>query len=60
VRVLDALQATDRDPIATPVDWQPGDRVVVAPTLSTEDAKDQLQNVEEIRPYLRFADDPSA
>jgi hypothetical protein len=34
--------------------------VVVAPTLSTEDAKEQLQNVEEIRPYLRFADDPSA
>ena len=30
VRVIDALQATDADPIATPADWQPGDRVIVA------------------------------
>ena len=60
VRVLDALQATDRDPIATPVDWQPGDRVVVSPTLPTEEARERLQNVEEVRSYLRFADDPSA
>ena len=60
VRVLDALQATDRAPIATPVDWQPGDRVVVSPTLPTEEARERLQNVEEVRSYLRFADDPSA
>lgn len=59
VRVIDALQLTDRGPVATPADWQPGDRVVVAPTLSTEDARAQLDNVEEIRPYLRFADQPS-
>ena len=59
VRVIDALQLTDSGPVATPADWQPGDRVVVAPTLSTEDARAQLDNVEEIRPYLRFADQPS-
>ncbi len=33
VRVIDALQATDKNPISTPVDWKPGDRVVVAPTM---------------------------
>jgi len=59
VRVLDALQATDANPIATPADWRPGDRVIVSPTLSTEDAKQRLQNVEEVKPYLRFADQPS-
>jgi alkyl hydroperoxide reductase subunit AhpC len=59
VRVIDALQATDAAPIATPVDWQPGDRVIVSPTMSTEDAKTELQNVEEIKPYLRWADQPA-
>ena len=60
VRVLDALQATDRDPIATPVDWRPGDRVIVAPTMATDDAKARFENVEEIKPYLRYADAPTA
>ena len=39
---------------------QPGDRVVVAPTISTEDAKAKFSNVEEVKPYLRFADAPNA
>jgi alkyl hydroperoxide reductase subunit AhpC len=60
IRVLDALQATDRDPIATPADWQSGDRVIVSPTVSTDDAKARFQNVEEVKPYLRWADAPSA
>ncbi len=59
LRVIDALQATDAGPIATPVDWRPGDRVIVSPTLSTDDAKDQFANVEEVKPYLRWADQPS-
>jgi alkyl hydroperoxide reductase subunit AhpC len=59
LRVLDALQATDAAPIATPVDWKPGDRIIVSPTMSTEDARGILQNVEEVRPYLRWADQPS-
>ena len=58
LRVIDALQATDQAPIATPVDWRPGDRVIVSPGLSTDDAKQQLQNVEEVKPYLRYADQP--
>lgn len=60
VRVLDALQATDRDPIATPVDWQPGERIIVPPTMSTDEAKSLFQNVEEFKPYLRYADDPTS
>lgn len=60
VRVLDALQATDAAPIATPADWRPGDRVIVALGVSTEDAQQQFSNVEELKPYLRYADDPSA
>ena len=58
VRVIDALQATDAAPIATPADWRPGDRVIVSPALSTADAVEQLPNVEEITSYLRYADQP--
>ena len=56
VRVIDALQATDANPIATPADWKPGDRVIVAMGMSTEDAKEKFENVEEFKPYLRYAD----
>lgn len=58
VRVVDALQATDAAPIATPADWRPGDRVIVSPGLSTDDARQRLTNVEEVKPYLRWADQP--
>lgn len=59
VRVIDALQATDRAPISTPADWTPGDRIIVAPTVSTDDARARFENVEEVKPYLRFADAPA-
>ena len=59
IRVIDALQATDRDPIATPADWRPGDRVIVSPSVSTEDAKTKFDNVEEVKTYLRYADAPT-
>lgn len=58
LRVIDALQATDADPISTPADWKPGDRVIVAPTMSTDDARERFSNVEEHKPYLRYADQP--
>ena len=58
VRVIDALQATDKNPIATPADWKPGERVIVGMGVSTDDAKKQFANVEELTPYLRFADAP--
>ena len=58
LRVIDALQVTDKNPVSTPVDWNPGDRIIVAPTISTEDAKGKFQDVEEVKPYLRFAKQP--
>jgi alkyl hydroperoxide reductase subunit AhpC len=58
LRVIDALQATDEAPIATPADWQPGDRVIVALGVSTDEAKEKFSNVEEVKPYLRYADAP--
>jgi len=58
MRVIDALQLTDAAPVSTPVDWQPGDRIIVAPAMSTDDAQQRFEDVEEIRPYLRWARQP--
>jgi thioredoxin-dependent peroxiredoxin len=58
LRVIDALQLTDAAPVSTPVDWQPGERIIVAPTMSTDDARHRFEDVEEVRPYLRWAKQP--
>jgi alkyl hydroperoxide reductase subunit AhpC len=59
VRVIDALQLTDKATVSTPVDWTPGSRVIVAPTISTEDAKEKFGEVEEVKPYLRWTPQPN-
>ena len=58
IRVIDALQLTDSAPVSTPADWTPGGRVIVAPAMSTEDAKAKFADVEEVKPYLRWAAQP--
>ncbi len=60
LRVIDALQLTDLAPVSTPVDWEQGERVIVAPTISTEDAKVKFGEVEEVKPYLRWTPQPTA
>jgi len=60
LRVLDALQLTDRAAVSTPADWQPGQRVIVSPALSTVDARARFDEVEEVTSYLRWTPQPSA
>ena len=59
VRVIDALQLTDLVPVSTPVDWEPGSRVIVSPMMSTEDARAKFGEVEEVKPYLRWTPQPA-
>lgn len=59
LRVIDALQLTDSAPVSTPVDWEPGQRVIVSPLLSTRDARERFGDVEEVKPYLRWTAQPS-
>ena len=59
LRVIDALQLTDSAPVSTPVDWEPGERVIVSPLLSTEDARERFGDVEEVKPYLRWTSQPT-
>ncbi len=54
LRVIDALQLTDAQPVSTPADWNPGDRVIVSPAMSTDDARERFADVEEVKPYLRW------
>jgi len=60
LRALDALQVNDAGPFSTPADWKQGERVIVAPTVSTDEAKERFADVEEVKPYLRYAAAPSA
>lgn len=55
VRALDAIQITDKAPIATPADWVPGEDVIVGMGLSDEQAKEKFGELDIRLPYLRFA-----
>ncbi|MCG8364317.1 MAG: peroxidase, partial [Pseudanabaenales cyanobacterium] len=54
------LQLTDNYSVATPVNWQEGEDVVVAPTIPTEEAKKKFpKGVTEVKPYLRMTPQPN-
>ena len=59
LRVIDAIQLTDLVPVATPADWKPGEKVIVSPTLSTDQARERFGDVKEIKPYLRYTAAPT-
>lgn len=60
LRVIDSLQLTDNYSVATPVNWQDGEDVVVSPAISTEDAKKKFsKGVTEVKPYLRMTPQPN-
>lgn len=60
LRVLDSLQLVDSHKIATPVNWQDGDDVIVPPSVSTEDARKIFpKGVTEVKPYLRYTPQPN-
>ncbi len=53
IRALDAVQATDGKPFATPANWVPGQDVIVALSVSTDEAKEKFGEVDVKLPYLR-------
>lgn len=55
LRVIDSLQLADSQKVATPVNWRKGDRAIILPSLSDEDAKARFpQGWEAQKPYLRY------
>ncbi|MCI4648109.1 peroxiredoxin [Phaeodactylibacter sp.] len=60
LRVIDSLQLTDNYSVATPVDWEDGQEVVISPAISSEDAKDKFpKGFKEVKPYLRLTPQPN-
>ena len=59
LRVIDSLQLTARHKVATPANWQPGDDVIIAGSVSDEDArKTYPKGWQAPRPYLRIVPQP--
>ncbi|MDA8665782.1 peroxiredoxin [Litoricolaceae bacterium] len=59
LRALDALQASYGVPIAMPANWVPGDDVIVALSLSNDEAKQKFGEIDVKLPYLRTTRQPS-
>jgi alkyl hydroperoxide reductase subunit AhpC len=59
LRVIDSLQLTDAHKVATPVNWTDGQPVIIAPSLSDEEAKKRFpQGWKTLKPYLRVVEQP--
>ena len=59
LRVIDSLQLTAKHSVATPVNWKPGEQVIIAGSVSDEDAKKKFpQGWKAPKPYLRIVDQP--
>lgn len=59
IRALDAVQATDGAPIATPADWKPGEDIIVGLSLNDQQAEEKYGKLDIKLPYLRFAKAPA-
>ncbi len=59
LRVLDSIQLTSKHNVATPVNWKPGDDVIIPPAVSDDDAKKKFpQGWKTLKPYLRVVAQP--
>ncbi|HEV7771612.1 MAG TPA: peroxiredoxin, partial [Solirubrobacterales bacterium] len=60
LRVIDSLQLTAQHKVATPAQWQQGDDVIIAGSLSNDQAKEIYpEGWEEPRPYIRIVPQPA-
>ncbi|MBT8296092.1 MAG: peroxiredoxin [Gramella sp.] len=59
LRVIDSLQLTEYNKVATPANWKHGEDVVISPSVSNEEADKMFPDgYNEIRPYLRMTKQP--
>jgi alkyl hydroperoxide reductase subunit AhpC len=59
LRLLDALQLNAKHAVATPVNWKPGEDVIIPTSVSDEDAKKKYpQGFKTLKPYLRTVEQP--
>jgi alkyl hydroperoxide reductase subunit AhpC len=58
LRVIDSLQLTAKHKVATPAQWQPGGDVIIAGSVSDEDAKEIFGEWKSPKPYIRVVPQP--
>ena len=58
LRVIDSLQLTAKHKVATPVNWKQGDDVIIAGSVSNDEAKEIFGDWEEPKPYIRIVPQP--
>lgn len=59
LRVVDSLQLTDGYSVSTPVNWKPGEDVIIVPSVTDEVAKTKFpKGWKALKPYLRLTPDP--
>ena len=59
LRAIDSLQLTADHSVATPVNWQHGEDVIIVPSLSDEEAREKFpKGWETVKPYLRVTPQP--
>lgn len=59
LRVIDSLQLTAYEQVATPADWKDGEDVVILPSVSDEEAKEKFpKGFKTVKPYLRMTPPP--
>jgi alkyl hydroperoxide reductase subunit AhpC len=59
LRVIDSLQLTTRHRVATPVNWKQGEDVIIAGSVSTDEAKQIFGDWKEPKPYIRIVPQPT-
>jgi alkyl hydroperoxide reductase subunit AhpC len=60
LRVIDSLQLTATHKVATPVNWKPGEDVIIVPAVSDEEAKSRFpKGWKALKPYLRLTPQPN-
>src|SRR5574337_1273938 len=60
LRIVDALQLSAKHNVATPVNWKPGNDVIIPPSVSDEQAKQKFPGGwKTLKPYLRVVKQPA-
>ena len=59
LRVIDSLQLTDKHRVATPVNWKQGEDVIIAGSVSDDEAKEIFPGYQAPKPYIRITPQPS-
>jgi alkyl hydroperoxide reductase subunit AhpC len=58
LRVIDSLQLTAKHKVSTPVNWQRGEDVIIAGSVSNSEAKELFGEWKEPKPYIRIVPEP--